>query len=35
MIMLKGKGLFEKASNVNNSEQAIHIIHRYEDVIKT
>ena len=35
MIMWKGKGLFETASNVNNSEQAILIIHHYEDVIKT
>ena len=29
------QGLIEAANNVNNSQEAIQIINRYEDIIKT
>ena len=32
---VKEQGLNERANNVNNSQEAILVIHRYEDIIKT
>ena len=35
MMMMNNKGLTKTANNFNNSQEAMLIIHRYEDIIKT